>query len=563
MSAALQVLALLGALLGTVAPLVIPVWGYGGEGEDTDPGAIPDRHLFAVILDNTENSSSSLAANCPGVSSTSTCQPYKYVDFLHDFCNTRITLAAYQYADGNDETAFLHTYPNGNVKNDRLSWGATANPTGRRCLPDNPDGVMRMNPGDRTFNRFLYKSFWAGSNYRDDFPAPYGAFEDDADILAGIAVGGFGEVSTEYGSGTKPSGFADQVGNSPYHDATDWETALGVFVNGACAPTCINMALNGVATGFGYIGACRIVIGGHCHGQYDAGNIDDQAAIDNLCRTVTGGNLAYLMAERPIFGGRFGFKFMDSQTMTVEINTTANLNSHTSGGCAKTKIVDLETSYGEGGVGDVVGGYRVRLAALAFRWLVPNPFTGIPDRVISFQITEGGTLTEVPYFFEDTLVPVGAEHPVGPFVWNGKVATTGGGCPSTRGDRGGAIGLLVQCAGTAGTYCQQYRHLYINAVDYGKTAACLNTGPTSERIARSWFKADPISSYRYVFALQGGEMTSVRYRGVAGGLIRLTTCTNQRYCTGRNTLSVQAAPFRGDGSAQLCGPCGVVLLQKS
>ena len=75
-------------------PLVIPVWGVGGDGPDKDPGAVADQHLFAAILDNSAVSSSSLARNCPGVSSHSTCQPYKYVNFSHNLCYTSITLAA-------------------------------------------------------------------------------------------------------------------------------------------------------------------------------------------------------------------------------------------------------------------------------------------------------------------------------------------------------------------------------------------------------------------------------------------------------------------------------------
>ena len=54
-------------------------------------------------------------------------------------------------------------------------------------------------------------------------------------------------------------------------------------------------------------------------------------------------------------------------------------------------------------------------------------------------------------------------------------------------------------------------------------------------------------------------MTSVPYQGVSGGSIALTTCTNKRYCTGQNTLSTQAAPFKGNGSDQLCGQCGDLL----
>ena len=543
----------------TDVPLVIPVWGLGADERDTDPGATPDQHLFAVILDNSENSSSSLAHNCPGVSSSSTCQPYKYVDLLYDACNTVVTLAAYQWANGNDETAFQHTYPNGKWASNRITYNATPNP---RCTPNSHNAYMRMNAGDSAFNTYLYNNVWTGSNYQKDFPAPYGVMEDQGSVFAGIVVGGSSQVSTEYGSGTKPSGFANHIGNSQYHAASDWESALGIFVNGACRATCLNMTLNGVATGYGNVAACSVISNGHCHSQYQSGLIDDQAAIDTICTKVTGGNLKYLQAERPIFAGRFGFEFLDSQTMTVDINTAANLYSHTSDGCATTKIVDLETSYGEGGLGDVSGGHRVRLAALAYRWLVPNPSTLIPDRVISDQLTEGGTKTEVPYFFEDTLVPYGPETSVPKFVWNGKVQTVGGGCPSASGDSGGAVALLAQCVGSAGIYCQQYAHLYINGTDYGMVAACLNTSTTAKNIVSSWFKHDSISSYSYELALQGGEMTSVPYQGVTGGSIALPTCTNKTYCTGQNTLSTQVTTFKGDGSDQLCGQCGVILLHK-
>ncbi len=542
-------------------PLVIPVWGVGGEGSDRDPGAIPDQHLFAAILDNSSETSKSLASNCPGVSSHSTCQPYKYINFFHNLCDTEPTLAAYRYANTSDEDGILHTYPNAPSKSNRLVFDATRS----NCSPGNTNAYLRMNPGDPKFNAWLYDNVWNGKDYTNDFPAPYGIMEDTAGVLAYIVVGGGPgtKVSTEYGSGTSPSGFADQVGNSHYHEATDFETAIGTFVNGACGNVCHNFAFNGVATGAGDVGACSDIRGGHCHAQGSAGMIDDQASIDNVCARVKGDNLKYMQAERPIFSGRFGVQFLDSQTTTMDINTAANLYTHTSGGCANTKIVDIETSYGSGGPGDITGGYRVRLAALAWRWLVANPRTGIPDRVVSDQLTERGSSSEVPYFFEDTLVPYGAEISVPKFVWNGRVQTIGGGCPSTHGDRGGAIALLVQCVGSSGIYCQQYQHLYINGADHGKTAACFNTSTTTERIVSSWFKHDSISSYRYVLALKGGEMTSVPYQGVQGGSIKLTTCTNRSLCTGSNSLSAQVAAFKGSGSAALCGPCGVILLQNN
>jgi probable HAF family extracellular repeat protein len=545
---------------GTV-PSVIPVWGLGGDTTDTDPGATPDQHLFGVIEDSGYTTNTKLGENCPGVSRTSTCQPFKYVDFLYNSCNTSITLAAYQWADANDETAFQHIYPDATTESNRIEWDATPNPSGPNCKPDNSNASMRMNAGDSGYISYLYNNVWTGSSSEYDFPPPYGVLEDQASVFAGIVVGGSGQVSTEYGSGTKPSGFADQLGDSDYHAAMDWETALGDFVNGACASTCLNVAMNSVATGFGNVGACSIISKGHCHAQYQSGLIDNQANFDNICSTVTGGNLAYLEAERPIYAGRFGFEFLTSHTMTVEINTAANLYSHTTDGCANTKIVVLEPSYGEAGLGDIKGGYQVRLATLAYRFLVPNPATGIPDRLISFQLSEDETLTEVPYFFEDTLVPDGAETQVPKYAWNGTTVTDGGGCPSTDGDSGGAVSLLVECVGSSGIYCQQYKHLYINQTDYGKMAACLNTSTTAENITSSWFAHDPISSYNYVLSLQGGEMTSVPYQGVPGGSIALTTCTNKKYCTGEGTLATQVAPFKGNGTDQLCGQCGVILLE--
>ncbi len=543
-------------------PLVIPVWGQGGDPQDTDPGAVPDQHLFAAILDTSGITSKELASNCPGVSSTSTCEPYKYVNFSHNHCSTVISLAAYQWANSSDEDAFLHAYPNEPTKKNRLL--AAPPPRGqKKCWPSNADSIVRMNLGDSKLNVWLYKTVWTGTNYLRDFPSPYGAMEDTVGTLANIVVGGDPgvQVSTEYGSGVSPSGFANQVGSSQYHAATDFESAIGTFVNGACGATCVDMALNGVATGAGNVGECSDISAGHCHNPSAAGLVDDQAAIDNICRTVSGGNLKFMMAERPIFAGRLGFEFLNSQSVTTWINTNANLYTHTSDGCANTKIVDIEPSSGEGGLGDITGGYRVRLAALAWRWLVPDPATGIPDRVIADQLTERGTRTEVPYFFEDTLVPFGAEAAVPKFVWNGKTKTVGGGCPSVSGDSGGAVALLVQCVSSAGIYCQQYAHLYINGADNGATAACFNTSTTSENIVSSWFKHDPISSYQYVLALQGGEMTSVPFQGVSGGSIAMRTCTSKQYCTGSNSLSSQVATFKGDGTDALCGQCGVILLE--
>ncbi len=107
---------------------------------------------------------------------------------------------------------------------------------------------MRMDPGNSQLNSWLYNNVWNGKNYQYDFPSPYGIMEDEGSVFAWIYVGGSGsaQVSTEYGRGTSPSGFADEFGSSSYHDDTDYETALGIFVNGTCRSICHNVGFNGL-----------------------------------------------------------------------------------------------------------------------------------------------------------------------------------------------------------------------------------------------------------------------------------------------------------------------------
>ncbi len=544
-------------------PLVLPAGGYGGDPSDgnTDPGATADQHLFGVILDNNENTSDDLKSNCPGgkpsVANPSGCNPYKYTDLLLNYCNTQIESTAYSWASSSDESAMLHVW-NGTISASNRLPGAIGP---GNCQNGNS---VYFNPSDSAFNSYLSTNVWNGSDDQKDFPAPYGVMEDDSGIEGSIRVGGYGSISTEFACGEAPNdGFATKRGCGTFAKGWDYERAIGSFVNKACVGRCLNMMLNGIAPGASTLDGCSVIANGHCHGPYFAGEIDDQIAINPICRIVRHGNLKYLIAERPIFIDRNGYQYSDSLTMTAEINTIANLYSKTSGGCAHTKVLDFEPGWGLGGPGDVNGGTAVRTTTLAFRWLVPNPATGMPDRVLPFIYTVGGTTGEVPYYFEETLVPAGAEHPVSRFNWNGTTQTIGGGCPSSSGDTGGAISLRVACAGSSGIYCQQYRHLFVNGLDYGKAAACLNTSTTSENVTASWFTGDPIGSYRYRLALQGGEMTSVRYKNAYGGAIPLTTCTNSTYCTGANTLSAQVAAFKGDGSDTLCGPCGAIFLQKS
>ncbi|MBV8531745.1 MAG: hypothetical protein JO104_10540 [Candidatus Eremiobacteraeota bacterium] len=540
-------------------PIVIPAWAEGGDREDVDPGAVADRHLFASILDNNQKTNALLASNCPGGgvsrSNPAGCKPYKYVNFIHNHCSSPIMRAAAAFADAADETGFLHFYPSSpSSASNRLTWGATPNRTGPNC-PHNPEAVLRMNPGDGKLNAYLYSTVWTGRDYDNDFPPPYGIFEDDSGILAGVIVGGFGQVSTEYGSGTSPSGFADRPGNGPYAEPFDYETAVGKFVNGACGATCTDMALNGIGTGGGDVGPCKVINAGRCHAPYYAGVVDDQDAIANVCSTANRGNLTALNLEEAIYD-RHGHGYHDYQTIAVMLNTIAALMNTTTGGCAHTVVVDEEVGATDG---TVWGGSSVRLASAAFRFLIPDQATGVPDRVLPFMHTIGKTLAEVPYYFEETLVPAGAEIPVPRFVWNGSAQTAGNGCPTPRGDNGGGLAISVECVGPAAIFCQQYQHLYVNRHDYGKMAACLNSSTATVRIVRRWFRRDPMSSYHYELELAGGEMTDVPYAGIAGGVIHMSACANASFCTGQR--AVRHERFAGDGLDTLCGRCGIILFE--
>ena len=228
-------------------PLVIPVWGT----------AHPTRALSRTNI--FMPSSSMAAARIRASRSRKTARasaavrPANRTSTLVSLTTSAVTPSRWRHISSPTatmKTGSLHVYPNGITPSNR--YVQTPNPSGPDCKPDNANASMRMNLGDPALNAWLYKNVWTGTNYKNDFPPPYGVMEDTLSVFAyssrrrrpGHAV------STEYGSGIKPSGFANQIGNSPYHAATDFESAIGTFINGACGgATCLNMAFNGVAGG--------------------------------------------------------------------------------------------------------------------------------------------------------------------------------------------------------------------------------------------------------------------------------------------------------------------------
>lgn len=545
-------------LIGSSIPLLIPA-GYDGldPGDKfPDAGAVADKYLFQEEVDNNEWAATPSPYPCYPSAGPSGCRVFKYTDMLQIFCNTQSERNAYIWARSSDENAFTHVYAHPRSSQYRF---------GFRNLPGcgSPPTVYFMNPGDASLNSYLYANDWTNTGQRY-FPGPptipqVGIYEDDTKLLGEVIVGTAwkgGDVSSEYGAGYPPASAKD-VGNSPYAQSVSYETALALFANGACQRKCLPMAYDGAAPSSSDLTPCSIIRRGHCHSPYFANFIDDQVDFGALCAALTSSNLKYAEMEAPIL--HYNHTVADGQTLIGMINTFAGIQSHASDNCADLILVDYEVGYGPRGPGDITGGTRVRTLITAMHWLVPNPRTQIPDRVIYKYGRVGDTIGEVPFYFEETLVPYGPEERVAPFIYNGRAQTVGGGCPSASGDLGGAIALLVRCVGSAGIYCQQYRALFIDGVSYGPAAACVNTSTSTESVAPSWFVHDPISTYRYALALSGGELRSVPYKNAPGGVVVLP-CDNRAFCTGSSSLSTQVTRFHADGSDALCGRCGIVLL---
>ena len=610
--------------LGASPPYVIPAAALGGDTNavcggyyncDTDPGYTPDTHLFAMVEDNAAPTSTSLPTNCPGGGVTSAnpagCMPSKYVNYGINFCTAPLPADVYSYANSNDEAGFLHDYyptSAAPTPGNRSIWGYPSSCSPLPSALPSSSPAPSINLGDGNIESYIYV-YQLGDclinicvppdpRYTKLLPAPYAAWLDNINAAGDQAVGPDSAIPTantsaEYGCGLMPSGFANAVGCGMYNAGISWMNAIANFINSQCGPPmagCVPIIFNGIANQSTLAGAgsetCSdgtTLSNPHCHVEYYPGVIDDKIDLASICSKLTATNLRYLNLEGAIAGTRGANPrgLNNYQSVTYEVNTIAGLYQHTTDNCSNTDIINEETSYGLSGgtscpgttgnpycgLTNISGGYPIRIDATALRFLVPNPSTNLPDRVLQLYYTLGDTATEVPYFFEQTLVPEGAEIAVPSFMWNGKNVTTGNGCPSKSNDTGGAVALEVECVDVSGSHgpaavlCQQWKHLYINATDYGAMAVCLNEANTggsdgagSTTIKARWFcnACDPISTYGYYLVLKYGEMTSVPY---GSGSISLKTCTNPMYCTCTPsvcTLANLTEPFGGAGTI-LCG----------
>lgn len=603
-----------------IPPLVIPAWILGGgtfyRGQqptspptpafyDVDPGATPDQHLFGGVL-NAGVVDGGLGTNCPGIASggsnVSNCNPYRYINMLNLLCdgNLESSNAYIAMNDGMHETAFLHYHATPTPSPDPrvTDGGGCPTPNISPTPGPLPSAGYYMNPDDTSssgFLNWLQNHAWTTTN----FPVPFGIYEDHFAVVGDAPC----YLSYEYGNEA-----CNMQGNSHSPAPNDWETALGDFESNAeanCPTTCFAFVGNGLTPGGGAdTKPCGQFEGAHCYATPDAGVVDDMDALDNLCSAAdSGGNLRAITAEEIVFlkgpPGAGSPTYALPQTIVYMINTMSHLVNYTTGACKNTVAIDIEAAGGSFypldtySPGTVAGGIPVRLEATALRFLVPNPSTLVPDRMQPFYFTIGGTnnnwspagdscpstpYCEVPYMFEETLVPQGPEVPVAPFTWNGATETVGDGCPTPTpdpGDTGGAVDLMVTCVSSvsdpstegAAVFKQQYKHLYINGMDYGPAAVLLNTASaTGASILSSWFSCsgcDPITTYHYKLALSGGELASVLYSGVTGGSISISDCTQPTYCTGDNSVSGNTAPFNSSAPGSITPHAGILLLKSN
>jgi hypothetical protein len=544
-----------------------------------EPGTTPFQYLFSAVDYNEQTSTGDASGACNGAAPAN-CKYYWYQDFALNSCTGSVENTVWTWQNANDETSFSHEYPGGITSANRLP-----NPSAPTATPC-PSGSSTQtggywNPNDAGFATEINTVLAAAP-----IPAGWGLFEDTTQMTGQFACGSSGQTTTtEYGIGYH--GGITQICNqiatgSSFNVGIDHLSALGVWAARINYP----VWMNGTASCCGDPSGCSVIASGHCHDPYYADLIDDAWAYHNACARANG-NLKYLLWENVIMHKVNGgvWPLAGSGSLIELINSMANVQNDPA--CNGMNIVDFEYGYGTGGPGDLSGSAAVRTLVAAMHWLVPDPATQIPDRVLYeyLGITCNSTVSQNPapsaplrlisnnpcvtgqydgnYFFEETLVPYSPIKTVQPFVWNGTKQTVGGGCDSVSGDMHGASDLLVQCVGTAGIYCQQYRNLFINGVSKGPAAACVNTSTTSEPILSSWFTTDAITTYNYSLNLAAspGSLQSVNYGAATGGTIALLSSYTVN-CTGSPSLANNVASFNPVSPGNLAGQSGIILLNK-
>jgi hypothetical protein len=381
---------------------------------------------------------------------------------------------------------------------------------------------------------YAYANVWSNPDFRKGgIPNGFGVMNDD--IFTAYAPNIY--KTSEYGGvylWQKPTG--------PNAAGQSWFSAVASYFNSMCPQggRCIHTSFNGFTGG---ARICATAVDGNCYGStsYAQGYLNNAVNAAPLCNALTRGNVDGAVSERRLYTNN---KWSTTGLIAAQINTSIAMAL---GVCPGLKYIDLEQT---------TASPTMRFFMTGLQWLVPDQRTGIPDEVVQWRYAAGPANSPTASFWpEYTIVPQGPEQSLTAYHYSGTAAHEASGCPTSRGDTGGVVALVVACAGDAPVWGMQYRHCYINRADLGPCATLVNASPNPVNVTASMFRGDPIRTYRWQFGFSGLQMASVQM----GSESVNTGCAVAQYCNG--AVVVKGAPFKGDGSDTIPGLSAIFIHQ--
>ena len=337
----------------------------------------PTASAYADLDDVVDVNQPASGVNCgtiiPG-------QCYEYQSIPLNICNT-VPERAIWTPQNLVETAFTHVFP-GTVStaNRYPNTSPTSNPLPTPC-PSPAVGTTNggvWNPLDASLATYVNAALANAVS----FPPGYNLFNDNGFLTGNTMCGSGGSPATsEYGSSVNATGTnaCDQPGTGGASVGVDYDSAVGIFESRLNTLVFQNGGFNccGDPTG-----CSSVVVGAHGHDPYYANCIDNAYAYHNVFANANG-HTRYILLENAVQHKNLtgsGWPIANDVSLGVYVNTVANfVNDPTTTGA---KLVDSEYGFGSSGPGDLSGGYAIRTLITALRWLVPNPATGMPDRLL-------------------------------------------------------------------------------------------------------------------------------------------------------------------------------------
>lgn len=548
--------------IATVAPppiTTLPMYAYAAPAgspcgvDGTDPGSTADKYLISGE-ETCSMADMNAGTSCTGATSTNRCQPFVYADLNLNYCqsgNTFPSLTEFTQAL-TDEHYFAHIFT-GKTQNGVSGDGTitstnryTNNSAASLCGSHggNANTSYEMNPGYATRISWEQTHLWSTST--GVMQPGWGVFSDDTPASNGQAndVNKF----AEYGGG-----YWWQTGTDTNSVGYDYEIAMAAWVSGASpVPMGINCCGGGASIGKTVVN--RNHVGGELSPSvFAAAYLDGVADIRDLCSSLTGGNLTYIVSERPVTtsGG-----FQPTEQTAATINGAIDLSNHPFDNCANTKFLMLNQPT----AATTAASYLMALAGMV------ASRDGTDDEIVNWLYPIGciascnGSIVEFPYFWWETFVAFNDETPLTQVVFNGSsVPDSLTGCEGFS-DKGGTVGLVAACPDTTHpVYVHQWGNCYINQVAQGNCAYILNTSTSAQTIVSGWFPASP-ANYNFVVTFSGDEVGgSVPYTGAPGNAISMATgCSNVTHCNQTYTWHGSALVL---GTTTIAAQSGLLVVQ--